>query len=79
MAMVCRLLMETMFEGEEITAWWSDLRFGWGFGKKVVKLAIVGDRFGVKWLVDLAAPYWAKEARHFTSDQTEDAWTWIRQ
>jgi hypothetical protein len=57
----------------------SDFRFGWELGKKVVMLAIFRDKFGVKWLADLAASYWAKEARQFTSDKIGDAWTWVRQ
>lgn len=67
----------TDFHSEEPTAWLADLRFGREFHGAIAKMAIVGDSRLLAAVTTLAAPLYAKSARHFT--QAEPAWEWLRE
>ena len=67
------------FAGEEVRAWLPDLRFGHRFHDKIARMAIVGDKRWQKWLTALASPWYAKEARFFLPEETDKAWSWLRQ
>jgi hypothetical protein len=74
-----RLLIDlTDFKGETMNAWGPDFRFGKEFGKKIIRLAIVGDKLWEQWLAGLATPFWAKEAKYFPSSISNEAWGWLR-
>ncbi|MFN2194729.1 MAG: STAS/SEC14 domain-containing protein [Anaerolineales bacterium] len=75
---VCLLLDLQEFAGEEVKAWLPDLKFGRRFHDKIKKMAIVGDKRWEKWLTALADPFYAKEARYFHTDETDQAWAWLR-
>jgi hypothetical protein len=57
-----------------MSAWGPDFRFGKEFGRKILRSTIIGEKVWEKWLAGLAAPYWAKEAKHFQSRHIDDAW-----
>ena len=73
------ILMDmTEFRWEKAEAWGADLKFGRDFHKNIEKLAMVGDKKWEKWLTKLAAPFYAREAKYFHSDEIEGAWDWLR-
>lgn len=72
------LLDMTEFKWEAISAWGADVRFGHDYRKKIGKMAIVGDKRWEKWLAKAAAPFYANEAKYFTSADIDAAWTWVR-
>ena len=76
---VCLLLDLQEFAGEEVKAWLPDMKFGHRFHDKIQKMAIVGDKRWEKWLTALADPFYAKDARLFHSDESEEAWAWLRE
>lgn len=67
------------FKSESPSAWKADLEFGHDFRKKIEKMAIVGDKRWQEWVADFAAPFYAKEARHFHTDDLVAAWDWLRE
>lgn len=72
------LLDMTEFKWEAISAWGADMRFGHDYRKKIGKMAIVGDKRWEKWLAKAAAPFYADEAKYFTSADIDAAWAWVR-
>jgi hypothetical protein len=68
----------TEFKWEKVTAWDDDMRFGREFRDKMEKMAIIGDRKWEEWLVKLAEPFYAKDAKYFDSDAVDEAWEWVR-
>jgi hypothetical protein len=76
---VCLLLDLQEFAGEEVKAWLPDLKFGHHFHDKINKMAFVGDKRWEKWLTALADPFYAKDAKFFKPDETDKAWTWLRE
>lgn len=75
---VCLLINLQEFTGEEVRAWLPDLRFGHRFHDKINKMAIVGDQHWQQWLAALAAPFYAKQAKLFHPDESDQAWAWLR-
>jgi hypothetical protein len=74
-----RLLLDlTDLKGEKVSAWGADLKFGRDYRKKIDKLAVVGDSKLEKWIAKLSEPFFAKESNFFHSENSEDAWTWLR-
>ncbi len=63
------------FHWERISAWGVDLRFGRDHHDSIARVAIVGDKQWERHLASLAAPYYAREARLFETD--DDAWDWL--
>ncbi len=76
---VCLLLDMQEFAGEEVKAWLPDMEFGHDFHNKINKMAIVGDKRWEKWLTVLAKPFYADEAKFFHPEETDKAWTWLRE
>lgn len=74
---LCLLLDLEGFEGEEIKAWGADLKFGRKYHKRIIKLAIVGDKRWQEWLTALAKPFYAREAEFFPTNEREAAWEWL--
>jgi len=74
-----RLLMEmTEFKWEAIGAWGADIKFGRDYHKRIARMAIVGDKRWEKWLTKVAAPFYAGDAKFFTSTDVDAAWAWMR-
>jgi len=72
-----RLLLDVEdVEWERITAWAKDIGFGLEFRDKIEKLAIVTDKDWEKKFMELAAPFYAVEARTFPSPDL--AWAWLQ-
>jgi hypothetical protein len=67
------------FAGEEVKAWLHDLKFGHRFHDKIEKMAIVGDKRWQKWLTALVDPFYAKDAKFFQPEETDEAWAWLRE
>lgn len=65
--------------GEEVKVWLPDMKFGHDFHNKINKMAIVGDKRWEKWLTALAKPFYADEAKFFHPEETDNAWTWLRE
>jgi hypothetical protein len=65
--------------GEEVKAWLPDLKFGQRFHDRIGKMAIVGDKRWQRWLTALVSPWYAKEGRFFLPEESDEAWTWLRQ
>jgi hypothetical protein len=76
---VCLLLDLQEFAGEEVKAWLPDLKFGHRFHDKINRMAIVGDKRWQKWVAALASPWYAKETRFFHPEETDKAWSWLRE
>jgi len=76
---LCLLLNLQEFAGEEVRAWLPDLKFGHRFHDKISKMAIVGDKRWQRWLTALVDPFYAKDARFFHPEETDEAWTWLRE
>lgn len=75
-----RVLMDlSQFRSESPSAWKADLHFGREFHNKIEKLAIVGDRSWEKWMTELCAPFYAREAGFFHTDDAIAAWDWLRE
>jgi hypothetical protein len=75
-----RLLCDlTEFHWEKASAWDDDMRFGREFRDKIEKMAIIGDRKWEEWLVKLAEPFYAKDAKYFDADESSAAWEWLRE
>lgn len=75
-----RVLMDlSEFKSESPGAWKADLNFGREFHEKIEKLAIVGDKRWEKWMTDFCAPFYAREARYFHTDDIIAAWDWLRE
>jgi len=75
-----RVLMDmSAFKSEAPSAWRDDFHFGKEFHKKIEKIAIVGDRRWEKWMAKFCAPFYAREARFFHTDDTIAAWDWLRE
>ncbi len=73
------LLMDlTEFKWEKFTAWDDDMRFGHEYRKKIVRMAIVGDHGWEKLIAKMAEPFYAQDAKYFTSDDADAAWSWIK-
>ena len=77
--MVHMLLDMTEFKWEKVEAWGADAKFGHEFRHKIAKMAIVGDKTWEKWLTKLADPFYAKEAKFFHPEETDEAWVWLRE
>ena len=67
------------FEGEEVKAWASDLKFGHEFRKNIDKMAFVGDKRWEKFMAPLAKLFYAHEAKHFHTADMDSAWAWLRE
>ena len=76
---VCLLLDLQEFAGEEVKAWLPDLRFGHRFHDSINKMAIIGDKRWQKWVTALASPWYARDAKFFHPEETDEAWAWLRQ
>ena len=76
---VCLLLDLQEFAGEEVKAWLPDLKFGHRFHDKIAKMAIVGDKRWEEWLTSLVKPFYAKDAKFFHPEETDKAWSWLRE
>jgi hypothetical protein len=64
------------FTAERPSAWLADLHFGREFHTNISKMAIVGEKHWEKWIAELAAPLYAREARYFHN--ADEAWEWLR-
>lgn len=64
------------FTAERPSAWLADLHFGKEFHKNISKMAIVGEKHWEKWITELAAPLYARQARYFR--HADEAWEWLR-
>lgn len=74
-----RVLMDvTGFKTESPSAWRADLHFGREFHGKIERLAIVGEKWWEKLMARFCAPFYAKEARYFHTDDIPAAWEWLR-
>jgi hypothetical protein len=71
------LLEMTEFKWEKVSAWGADMQFGRDYRKKIEKMAIVGDKKWQDWLTKVAEPFYAVEAKFFSSDDIDDAWAWV--
>ena len=75
-----RLLIDLQqFISEETSAWGSDLKFSYTFGRKIEKLAVVGDMEWQEYFARVAAPFYAKEAEFFPTHGRESAWGWLKE
>lgn len=73
-----RMLLDMQdFRFEEPSAWRSDLHFGREFHNRIERVAIVGDKRWEAWLTDFCAPFYAREAKFFHSDDRDLAWDWL--
>jgi len=67
------------FKWEKVSAWGADMKFGKKFRKKITKIAIVGDKKWQEWLAKVADPFYAEEAKYFSSEDGEAAWEWLQE
>ncbi len=66
------------FHGWELEAALDDYRFGKEHEQDFERIAIVGDKDWMRWLVKLAQPFIEGEVRFFEHDQIQEAWDWLR-
>ena len=75
-----RLLLDLQqFISEELSAWGADLEFSYTYGKKIEKMAVVGDMQWEEYFAQVAAPFYAKEAKFFPTYDRESAWGWLKE
>ncbi len=71
-----RLVLDlTGFRWEKVDAWGADLHFGREFRDSIEQMAIVGNHTWEKYLARMAQPFYAREARFFST--VDDAWAWV--
>ncbi len=66
------------FHGWELEAALDDYRFGKQHEQDFERIAIVGDKDWMRWLVKLAQPFVDGDVRFFEHDQIQEAWDWLR-
>ncbi len=76
---ICMLIDLSEFKWEKMEAWLHDLKFGLEFHHEIQKMAVVGDKTWVKWMTDLARPFYVRDTRFFHSADIDKAWAWLRE
>ena len=67
------------FKWEKMEAWLQDLKFGSEFRHEIQKMAVVGDKTWEKWMLYLARPFYARDAKFFYTSEIDKAWAWLRE
>lgn len=63
-----RMLFEMEnFRGWEPSAAWDDFPFGWAHGKKVERIAMVGEKTWQEWMARLASLFVSEEVKYLIS------------
>ncbi|MGI8891654.1 MAG: STAS/SEC14 domain-containing protein [Chthoniobacterales bacterium] len=70
------LIMED-FEGWKLGAAWDDFRFSTGHAKRIVRVAMVGEKTWQKWMAKLGALFLADEIKYFELSQLVEAERWV--
>lgn len=65
------------YDGIQLKALLDDWRVGRKYRDSIRRLAIVGDNSLASVAAKMAAPMYAKEAKHFASNECEAAWDWL--
>lgn len=76
-----RVLFEMVdFGGMEAGAVWDEMKFDAKHASQIERCAVVGDRKWQEWMVSLSKPFFFRsELRFFPIEESEKAWSWIRQ
>lgn len=76
---ICLLLDLQEFKGEELTARGTKLSFRGEFQKKMVKMAVVGDKKWHEWYLTLDDRLnLTRQIEFFSAGEQEAAWEWLR-
>lgn len=67
------------FRGWEPKAVWEDLKFGERHDDDFKRIAIVGDKAWMKWMVAIGNAFTDTEIRYFDRDHARQAWDWLRE
>ena len=66
------------FKGWEPKAAWEDMKFGEEHDDDFKRIAIVGDKPWMKWMVAIGNAFTDTEVRYFDRDLSQQAWDWLR-
>ncbi|WP_187696147.1 STAS/SEC14 domain-containing protein [Xanthovirga aplysinae] len=66
------------FEGENIPAMWSDLKYGIKTYGTVERWAIVGNKRWLRVMTKLSKPFLKGEIKYFEDKDTDNAWEWLK-
>lgn len=67
------------FHGEDLHAFWDDMKFGMRHYSDFDRIAMVGDRWWESWLVTICKPFTKAKVRYFDATKVDDAWAWLRE
>jgi len=67
------------FRGWEPKAAWEDMKFGEEHDDDFKRIAIVGDKPWMKWMVAIGNAFTDTEIRYFDRDHSQQAWDWLRE
>jgi hypothetical protein len=71
-------LVDEDFHGMEAAALWDDTKFGLKHRKDFGKMALVGARRWMEWMMKFFAPMMAGEIKSFPREQLKEAWDWVK-
>ncbi len=74
---LCLFCDVTEFSGVEIAAAWRDLKFSMGHLRDFRRIALVGGRKWMEWIVRLTAPMFKGEINFFGPCHAEEARAWL--
>ena len=66
------------FEGENLPAMWSDLKYGIKTYGAVERWAVVGNKKWLKIMTNVSKPFIKGEIKYFEDSETDKAWKWLR-
>lgn len=67
------------FEGWEAKAAWDDFKFGMRHTMDFSRMAVVGDKKWLSWMMKISAIFFKGEVRVFPSEQSKQAMDWLLQ
>ena len=74
----CYCLIEDDFQGAEAGAIWDDTKFGLKHRRDFEKVAMVGGKKWMEWLMKIFGPLVSGEIKSFRREQDQKAWDWIK-
>jgi len=67
------------FHGADLTAIKDDFNFGRKHNEDFEKLAVVGDKKWLKWMILFSKPFLKAEIKYFERPDLQSAWDWLRE
>ena len=68
----------TDFSGMEAAAFRADLRFALKHRRDFIRMAVVGGKAWIRWLVSLWRPWMTGDLRCYGPEEADLAWNWVK-